>query len=134
MASIQNYKLKFLRTISLVLALLGMVISFYFTYTAGRNNDSILLRLLFLVWVSSPYLMFLFLYNRLKYWSASAQVLFYSVMIFLSLVSFLFYSGIIMLSNSKPAFIFLAIPFISWIVILAVFVIARFSLRKKINN
>lgn len=57
-------------------------------------------------------------------WSVPARVI-YSLMIFISVVSLIFYSGILSLEGTKPAFMFLVVPFMSWVIMVIALVISR---------
>lgn len=119
--------LKILRIISLVILLLGAISSLYFVFNAGRNNSSALLRLLFIAWVLSPFVACLFFNVMFNRQAIRAYIILYWFTIILSIVSFIFYSGIIIIPNVKNAFIYLVVPFVSWLLI----GIVRFIINKS---
>jgi hypothetical protein len=117
------------RLTALIVLSVGAVWSLSLTLQAGRNNDSILLKILFMVWVLSPYLMQLAAFMLSTHWKNLRRIILYLQMIFLSFGSLLFYSGIINLPNSKPAAVFLFVPLISWFLIAIIQTIAIFLSR-----
>ena len=110
--------LRTFRTIALVFLIVGAFLSVKIVLYTGRKNTSFILPILFMLWVLSPFLL-LFIANLFsKYWKEISTKMLYSLMILLSIGSVFCYSGGLQLpSNSKPAFIFLIVPFISWCLI-----------------
>jgi len=99
-------------------------------FNAGRNQNSILLIVLFTGWVLSPFIG-LFIADMIsKRWLSKTRFNIYSLMIFLTLTSLLVYSGALNVPGTKPAFKFLIVPLISWILILIIVPIKR----KRANN
>lgn len=84
---------------------------------AGRKNNSLLLLVLFVTWVLSPYIALLFATVFSKRWPAAKRMTLYILMLVLSLGSLIGYSGALSPSGTKPAFVFLVVPLISWLVI-----------------
>jgi hypothetical protein len=121
---------KIFRTIALIVLLIGTIGSLFFLFRTGSSQKSILLIGLFTVWVLSPLLGLLIAYKMSVRWKTSARQLLYLIMIILALVSFIAYSGIFLLSGIKPALIFLFIPFVSWVLILIISLIARRVTKK----
>ena len=120
-----------LRTIALAVLLVGAIGSLYFMFKAGSNQKSILLIGLFTGWVLSPFVG-LFIANKVpSIWTAITRQRLFWLMLGLSIVSLIAYSGLVKVPNTKPAFIFLAFPFVSWLVILAIFLIARQHKEKR---
>ena len=113
------------RSLALGVATAGALGSLAFTLQAGGNNVSVILVLLFSVWVLSPYILLIIFCVRSGNWSARARISLYVIMILISLISLLFYGGLIFFSGAKPAFVFLVIPLISWIVCLIVYSFLR---------
>ena len=113
------------RSLALGVATAGALGSLAFTLQAGGHNVSVILVLLFSVWVLSPYILLIIFCVRSGNWSARARISLYVIMILISLISLLFYGGLIFFSGAKPAFVFLVIPLISWIVCLTVYSFLR---------
>src|SRR6202166_2837658 len=105
----------FLRIFALILFATGWIVSLGFTLHAGHNNRSVLLIILFLGWVSSPFIGGLITWFISSRWPVFARKVLYILMIFITISSVVGYSGILSPAGMKPAFIFLVIPLISWI-------------------
>ena len=120
-----------LQTMFLTALLIGAIGSLYFMFKAGSNQKSIILIGLFTVWVLSPFVG-LFIANKVtSIWTAITRQLLFWLMLSLTIVSLIAYSGLMTIPDSKPAFVFLALPFISWLVILTIFLIARQHKQKR---
>lgn len=120
-ASSQN----FIRIVALIIVVVGAIGSLYFMVMAGRHQKSILLIFLFTAWVLSPYVA-LFLADKIAgRWSASARTILYWFMIVLTIGSLIAYGGAFSIPHTKPAAIFLIVPFISWLLISIVAFVAR---------
>jgi hypothetical protein len=125
--------LNFLRITALTAMLIGAIGSLYFMFNAGSNQKSILLLGLFTTWVLSPFAGLLIakkIFNRL---TVSVRSSFYWLMLILTICSVVAYSGAFIPPETKPAFIFLIVPLISWFVIVTAFLIAR-QISNKGNN
>ena len=113
----------FLRTSALTSLLAGTVGSLYFMLN-GRNQKSIILLGLFIVWVLSPFAGLLIANKISNRWTVPARTLLYFLMIVLTIGSLIAYSGAFIPSGTKPAFIFLVVPLTSWLFIVTVILIA----------
>jgi hypothetical protein len=119
------------QTTALTALLVGAIGSLYFMFKAGSNQKSIILIGLFTVWVLSPFVG-LFIANKVtSIWTVTTRQLLYWSMLGLAIVSLIAYSGLVTIRDTKPAFIFLAIPFVSWLAILMIFLIARQHKQKR---
>ena len=119
-----------LRTVAITIVLIGAAVSLFFMFNAGRNQKSILLIALFTAWVLSSFVGLLILNKISSHWTATTvrtSVLW--LMIILTIGSVVAYSGILIPSGTKTAFIFLVAPLASWILIVTTFLIGR-----KISN
>ncbi len=114
-----------LRTAALTILLVGTVGSLYFMFKTGSNQKSILLLGLFTAWVLSPFVGILFTYRLSKRGTEKMSTWLYWTIIILTAASLTVYSGILTLSQTPPAFIFLFIPFLSWLIILTILLIAK---------
>lgn len=120
-----------LQTMALTALLAGAIGSLYFMFKAGSNQKSIILIGLFTVWVLSPFVG-LFIANKVtSIWTVITRQLLHWLLPGLTIVSLIAYSGLVTIPNTKPAFIFLAFPFGSWLVILAIFLFARQHKQKR---
>jgi len=127
-ASNQN----FIRTVSIAILLAGAVASLYFMFGAGRNQKSFFLIGCFTIWVLSPFLALLIAVLISKRWLIPARMTFLLLILFITVSSLVSYSGALNLFGAKPpAFKFLIVPLISWLLIATVIPISRKILDKK---
>jgi hypothetical protein len=122
---------KFLALFALLIGIAGAVISLWLMYNAGRNQPSILLMILFTLWVLSPFIGLLMLNNISKRWIVSVRETLYWLAIIMIILSVTGYSGLFNIPETKTAFVFLVIPFLSWIIIAISFFIARRVSKKR---
>ena len=117
--------LKSMRIVALIVLLIGVIGSFCLVIYNGRNNKSILLISLFVAWVLSPFIA-LFIADKVSNrWTDSICKTLYIIILALTLVSLLSYSGLLSPAGTKTAFVFLVVPLISWVVIAVFILIAR---------
>src|SRR5665811_730866 len=114
------FDLNFLRTIALIVMLVGAIGSLGIMFSAGRNQNSVILITLFTVWVLSPFVGLLIANKISKRWTVLTRVTLYWLMIVLTLGSLISYSGAFSQVGTKPAFKFLVVPLILWILIVTV--------------
>lgn len=130
-----NRSFGFLRTTVLIELLFGAAGSLYFVINAGRNNNSILLRGLFVVWVLSPFVAFLITNSISKRWSLLTRKTIYFLMLIVTVGSLVGYSGAFNTPQTKNAFVFLIIPLLSWILlIMAILITRRLSRNTNANH
>ena len=115
---------------ALIVLLAGATGSLGFMFNAGRNQKSILLIALFTAWVLSPFLALLVADIISKRWTIFTRGTLYFLILFITLGSLVSYSGALSLPGTKPAFKFLIVPLISWLLIVIVFPIATLLSRK----
>ncbi len=96
-------------------------------FYTGRNNPSILLMTLFTGWVGSPFLA-LILMEVIALRRSSVR---YKMMLAIAFISVIGYSGLVTPPDVKPAFIFLAVPLLSWIIMIIVVVASTISRKNK---
>jgi hypothetical protein len=131
----KTFNLSFLRIIALLTVLIGTVGSLGLMFNAGRHQKSIILMALFTIWVLTPFVG-LFIADKFSTrWSALTRVLLYCLMLVLSVISLLAYSGAFNTPETKNAFMFLVVPFVSWLLIV-VFIgtVMLISRRQAYNN
>jgi hypothetical protein len=130
----KTFNTTFLRTVALILVSVGAVGSLYFMFNASRNQNSILLITLFTVWILSPFVG-LFLADKFSNrWTVTVRASLYWLMIILTIVSLVAYSGALNTPKTKNAFVFLIIPLISWLLMTMVILTARRLSRKMHDN
>jgi hypothetical protein len=117
--------LKFMRIVALIVLLMGIIGSFFLVVYNGRNNKSILLISLFVGWVLSPFIALLIADKVSNRWTDTICKTLYIIILALTLVSLLSYSGLLIPAGTKTAFVFLVVPLISWVVIALFILIAR---------
>jgi len=121
-----------LRIIALIVIFIGAINSLVLMFNVGRNQNSILLIVLFTGWVISPFVGLFIAEMISKRWLPKTSLAIFWLIIFIALASLIFYSGALNVPGTKPAFKFLIVPLISWILILVIVPIKR--KRPNINN
>jgi hypothetical protein len=114
-----------LNTLSGALIVIGAAGSLYFVLHAGRHNNSLLLRMLFVAWVISPFIALLIGNSFSRYRSFFARRIFYVLMLFVTIGALIIYTGVLGPMGTKPAAVFLMVPLISWLLIAVVILISR---------
>ncbi len=127
------FNIRSLRKITLWLVLTGAVGSLILTFYAGHKNNSLILTLLFAVWVLSPFTAFLMSDVISKSWSVFARSALCCLIVVLTIVSLLFYGRVLKLPGVKPAFVFLIFPLISWI-LLVILILLNERLSGRVSN
>jgi hypothetical protein len=124
----QNFK----RMIALIIVIVGAVGSLYFMFKASINQKSVFLIACFTGWVLSPFIALLIVNVISKRWSIPARMTFYFLVLFIPIGSLVSYGGALSALESKPpAFKYLIIPLISWLLIMVVIAISRASRAKQ---
>lgn len=121
----------FLRILALIVLLIGAIGSLGFMFIAGRNQNSVILLVLFMIWVLSPFVGLIVAAKISKKWTVLTRLALYWLMLVLSIGSLIIYSGIIPV-GTKTAFKFLVVPLISWLLIMIVIpIVIRLSAKKS---
>lgn len=107
-----------LSTIAASVTIAGGIGSLLFTLYAGRHNQSSLLVMLFVIWVTSPFAGLLWISYPFRKNAKGLRSVFYVLMITISVCSLIAYSGILIPTGTKNAFLFLVFPLLSWFVII----------------
>ena len=114
-----------LRIIALIVLYVGAIGSLVLMFNAGHNQKSIFLMMLFTGWVLSPFIG-LFIADMIsKNWLSKTRSTIHLLIIFITLASLIFYSETLKIPGTKPAFKFLIVPLISWVLILIIVPIKR---------
>ena len=128
----QNEKPGLLHAITILLLVAGACVSLFFVLRSGRNNNSLILVGLFVAWVLSPFIALLAANMRFRNRPISSRRVIYILIIVISLLAPLCYSGVLSPSGAKPAGVFLIIPFISWIAMaITILIITK---KRRANN
>jgi len=110
-----------INTVVLVTLLIGGAASLFLMFITGHNNKSVILMTLFTIWVLSPYLA---LFGTHQKNMVSTKQLNYLAP-FISIGSSISYTISYFSTDKTPAFIYLLIPFISWLLIVIVIVVSK---------
>jgi len=116
-----------LAPVALTVLVVAGVGSLYFLFRTAQNQSSVFLLGLFVCWVISPYIGLLVANKISKSWARGKRTSLYWLMIFLAVCSLIAYSGVFIPAGTKPAFIFLVIPLISWFIIVIGFLMRKNS-------
>jgi glucose-6-phosphate-specific signal transduction histidine kinase len=108
-------RIRLLRSFSLGILFAGALASLAFTLQAGQNNKSFLLIFLFAIWTLSPFCFLIAASLISRFWQDRYKLTLYISVILITALSLLAYSRIFSLPGSKPAFVFLITPLLSWI-------------------
>jgi hypothetical protein len=118
-----------LRGVALVAVVAGAVGSIGLMLRAG--HPPLFLRVLFVIWVLSPFVALAWANIVSKRWPVLTRVTLYSVMLFLTVGSLAIYGNVAFgPPRPKPAFVFLVVPLGSWLLMtIAVSIAALISGR-----
>jgi hypothetical protein len=110
-----------LRGTALIAALAGGACSFGLMLRAGQRQQSRVLLFLFAIWTLSPFVITAWANIVSKRWSVVARVTLYATTLILTLSSLAIYGGVTFGHlRAKVGFVFLVVPFASWLLISAV--------------
>jgi hypothetical protein len=118
-----------IRGAALIAVASGAVGSLAFMFHVGRQQRSMILIILFTVWVLSPFAALLWADVLSKYWSVVARATLHAAALVIALGSLAIY-GVVALGppRPQPAFWFLIVPLASWLLMaVVVLVSARIS-------
>ncbi len=121
-----------LRAVALSAALVGAAGSFGMMLRVGRRNPSLLLLLLFTVWVLSPFVSLIWANAVPKSWPALKQAMLHGMTLVIALASLAVY-GLVAFGphRAQPAAAFLLVPLASWLVIAVVVLASRGHSRRS---
>jgi hypothetical protein len=127
----KNLNRSLLRKIAYIVLLAGASGSLVSLIRTGHNNKSVLLSVLFIIWVLSPFLGLLagLVFSRRR--KIFNSIVFYFLLFAVTISSLNFYSGILGFHGPKPAFIFIVVPFFSWLLMAVVIILARSIMKKR---
>jgi hypothetical protein len=116
-----------LRPVALVTVVAGAAGSVALMLRVGHRNDSRILLGLFTIWVLSPFVALVLADIISTRWSVLTRTTLHSVMLILTLGSLAIYGDVALgPPRSKPAFMFLAVPLGSWLLMAVAVPIAAF--------
>lgn len=129
-----NHKLNRLHTAALWMVSAGALVALALTMQAGHKNKSVLLVLLFVIWVVSPFAALAKLILASKNWTMLGRRILFVLVPVITMGSLIVYLKVIHLQVSKPAFIFLITPLFSWICIAIAYFFFRAGKSKNPND
>ncbi len=127
----KTFKINFWQILALIFTLVGSLGSLLLMFNAGRNNPSVILMALFTIWVLSPFAGLFVASKFSKLWSGLTRTALYCLMVILTIVSLVAYSGKLNSPETKNAFMFLVVPFVSWLLMVTVIPIAALISRRQ---
>jgi hypothetical protein len=120
-----------LRAVAIIAAVAGAMGSVALTLHIGRHNASRILLSLFVIWVLSPFVVLVFASAVSKYWPVLTRATLYSVALVLTLGSLAVYGDVAFgPARATPAFAFLVVPVVSWLLIAVALPVAAFISRR----
>ena len=121
-----------LRAGALIAVLLGAAGSIGLMLRAGRRNPSFLLTVLFTIWVLSPFVALGLATIASRRWSGPTRATLCGLALVLTAGSLAFYSGVLSgPAGSRPAFVFLVVPLVSWLLMAIVVPTAAFVSARR---
>jgi uncharacterized membrane protein YhaH (DUF805 family) len=124
--------MKLWRLITIMVIVVGAIVSLLLMFDAGRDQKSIFLMALFTGWVLAPFIIYTAVTFISQRWSDSAQATLYGLVLFLCVLSLIIYNGTFDVPGTKPAFKFLMAPLVSLTIIVVTFaVVQRLEKRRK---
>jgi hypothetical protein len=127
---VDSKPIRLFHKIAVLTVLAGGGGSLGFMLYTGRHNDSVVLKLLFAGWVLSPFIALLLVNAVAQRWSLIKRLTHYSLMLLITVGSLVIYSGVWSPPAAKPAFVFLVVPLISWMLMGIAILIAAFRPSK----
>ncbi len=110
---------------------IGAITSLALMLRAGHHQGSIILVLLFAAWALSPFFGLGYAHLSSKRWLRSARVVLYALTVLVVFGCPAIYAGVAFERTSlKMGFVFLVIPFVSWLLIGFLVCVALLSSRK----
>lgn len=117
--------LSLLRGAALIVVLAGAVGSFGLMLHVGRRQRSLILIGLFTVWELSPFVALVCAHVVSKHWTVFTRSTLCGAMLVLTLGSLAIYGNVALgPPRPQPAFVFLVVPLVSWLLIAIVLPIA----------
>ena len=119
-----------IRRSTFIIMLAGAVGSLGLTLRTARNSHSLILVLLFGIWVFSPFMGLAVAYILSNRWPVFTRNVLYFLAMLLTIFSLLLYGGILTPVNMRPAFIYLVLPVLSWLMLAVVIPLTVSKSRK----
>ena len=123
--------LRFLHAVALIAVVAGALGSVGLMFWVGHRNPSRVLLALFLVWDLSPFVALLLADMVSKRWSVITRATLHIVMLVIALSSLALYGDVVWRPRPQPAFMFLVVPFGSWLLMMIVVPMAALLSRRS---
>jgi len=116
-----------LRGAALIAVVVGAAGSAGFMLRVGHRNKSLILMSLFTIWVLSPFVALVLANAVSKRWTVVTRATLHCVMLVVTVGSLAIYGNVALgPPRAKPAFFFLVVPLVSWLLMAVVVPIAEF--------
>jgi len=115
---------------ALILVFSGAAGSFVATLVAGHHNHSLVLVAFFYIWVLSPFIGMIVAFLISRRWPPAVRVRLCWLICLLAAASTLGYFLLPGIFGTRPAFVFLVIPLLNWVLLGVMY----FSFSKTENN
>jgi hypothetical protein len=123
---------RLLHAVALIAVAAGAVGSVGLMLWVGHRNPSRVLLGLFVIWDLSPFVAFLLADMVSKRWSVITRATLHIVMLVIALSSLALYADVVWGPRPQPAFMFLVVPFGSWLLMtIAIPIAALISGRRS---
>lgn len=126
----ESKSFRVLRVAAVDALMTGAAVSLALMLRAGRRQNSLILLLLFGIWVLTPFIAALWVHLVSKHWPVATRAMLYVVMLVLTVGSLIVYGNAVFgRPKAKIGFIFLVVPFASWLLITIPVAVAAIKLR-----
>ena len=123
------------RSLALAAIILGAAGSVGLMLRVGHRNPSVLLTVLFTIWVLSPFAGFVVADSLSARWSAATRATLHGVMLLLTAASLAIYGRIAFGAPVlRPAFAFLVVPLGSWLLMAVAVTAAALAARREADS
>lgn len=131
-AATERGSLGILHAVALIAVVAGAVGSLGLMLFAGRRNPSVLLIVLFAIWVLSPFVALALANLGSAHWSIATRKALYIVTLVVTLGSFAMYADVVLRPpRATPASRFLVVPLVSWLLMTTVVPVAALISRRQ---
>src|SRR5690242_1912769 len=128
--AMQSRGLDMLRGVALVLVVVAAIVSFGLMLHVGQYRLNILM-LLFTVWGLSPFAALFVAGIVSRRWPILVRAVLYALMLLVAGESVVVYGRVVIKHPAQPAFAFLMVPLISWVLLIMGLLIAHVVSTKR---
>jgi hypothetical protein len=127
----ENGTLRLMRTIALIVTVIGIAVSEFFTIRAG-GRPQVVLTFLFVIWILLPFVALAWANVASTHWPSLVRVALFFTTIVVTLGCMAFYGGVILPpARSAHAFPFVVGPIAAWAVMVIVVPLSAWISRKR---